>query len=133
MNDQTLDALRHATRASLDGTMTFPQVVERLRSVGVAHYHVDLLRSEKTCYLRTGESHVEPLPLPSETIAAGFDGAGVAAAVRASQRDGQGYVDFVRRVKAAGCIGYVAYLDGRRVVYHGRLGDELVEPFPTAP
>lgn len=132
MNTQTIDAIHRSTQGSLDGTISFPQVVQNLMEAGVSRYHVDFLRSEKTCYLRSDESHIESLSLPGDVIAHDFDGASVAAAVRASQTEGQTFPDFVRRVKRAGCIGYFAYLDGRCVVYLGRLGQEHVERFPSA-
>ena len=51
-------------------------------------------------------------------------------AVLASQTEGQTFPVFVSRVVKAGCVGYFAYLDGRKVVYLGRLGYEHVEFFP---
>jgi uncharacterized protein YbcV (DUF1398 family) len=93
---------------------------------------VDFLRAEETCYLCSGESYVEPLPMPETEIACGFSTAEIAEAVRASQRVGLPYREFLVRARKAGCIGYVVYLAGRRVVYTGRTGEAHVEHFPPA-
>ena len=131
MNEITLLQIDQTTQGSLDGTLSFPQVVARLLDVGVEFYHVDFLRSEKTVYLQTGESHVSPISLPLDPIAKDFDAAEVAADVRASQTENQPYPEFVSRARKVGCIGYFAYLAGKRVVYNGRYGDQLVEYFPS--
>ena len=38
----------------------------------------------------------------------------------------------VPRAAEAGCVGYMAFMAGRRVVYYGRTGDSHVEWFPDA-
>lgn len=131
MEQHTIDVIEQCVRGSLSGTLKFPQVVARLQEAGVARYHVDFLRSEATHYLRDGRSHVAPLPMPSEPIAEELSAAGVAAAVKAAQTEGLPYSEFLARARRAGCIGYFAYLDGRRVVYSGGQGDEHVEHFPS--
>ena len=112
---------------------SFPDVVKKLLGVEVGRYHVDLLRAETTYYLQNGDSHIVPLPLPNETIAQGFGREEIAAAVLASQREGQPFPQFLLRAMRAGCIGYVAYLEGQRVIYGGRLGDMHIEYFPGSP
>ncbi|MFG5410135.1 hypothetical protein ABXN37_21045 [Piscinibacter sakaiensis] len=52
------------------------------------------------------------------------------AAIRAAQQGTLAYPDFKRRTQAAGCVGYTVWIAGRHVVYHGRLGETHVEPFP---
>lgn len=131
MDRQTTETIEHCGRGSLEGTLRFPDILRALGQVGVTHYHADFLRAEKTCYLRNGESHVEALPMPEVGIAAEFSAPAVAAAVRASQQGEVTYPEFLTRAREAGCIGYVVYLDGRRVVYTGRAGDEHVERIPA--
>jgi uncharacterized protein YbcV (DUF1398 family) len=70
------------------------------------------------------------LELPSGTIAQDFDAPAIRAAVLSSQTEGQPYEQFLIRSMNAGCIGYIAYLTGKRVTYVGRLGDEQIEYFP---
>jgi uncharacterized protein YbcV (DUF1398 family) len=131
MEPHTIDVIEQSVLGSLSGALRFPQVVARLQEVGVARYHVDFLRSEATHYLRNGESHVASLPMPPEPIAEELSASDVAAAVQAAQTEGLPYPEFLMRVRRAGCIGYFAYLDGRRVVYSGGQGDEHVEHFPS--
>lgn len=131
MDNTAIKVIKRSTEGSLQGTLSFAEVVGMLIQVGVSRYHVDYPRSEKTVYFRNGESFVESLLLPEPPIAEAFSTAEVAAAVRASQTEGQSFTDFVSRTRKAGCVGYVAYLDGRRVVYTGALGEEHVEYFPS--
>jgi uncharacterized protein YbcV (DUF1398 family) len=131
MNRRIGNVIKETTKGSLAGTLSFAEVVGRLIAVGVSYYHVDVARSEQTFYLANGHSKVIDLSLPSEPIAAKFSAAEVAAAVKSSQTEGQSFPDFMARIRKAGCIGYFAYLDGSKVVYVGRLGDEHVEHFPV--
>jgi hypothetical protein len=55
----------------------------------------------------------------------------VEAAVRGAQRVELPDPEFLRRIRAAGCIGYFTPITGRRVQYVGRTGDVHVEPFPA--
>ena len=50
--------LTECKELSLQGRITFPEVVRRLSEAGVERYHVDLTRDEATYYLTGGESHV---------------------------------------------------------------------------
>ena len=117
---------------SLRGKIAFPEVVRRLHAAGVERYHVDLTRDETTYYLPGGESHVLAGGAPREPIAGPFDAAAVEGAVRAAQRGEIVFPEFLRRVMAAGCVGYFTQIAGRRVQYVGRAGDMHVEPFPAA-
>ena len=131
MDQQVIDVITQCAQGSHDGTMIFPEVVQKLMEVGVSRYHVDFIRQETTYYLRNDETHVLHSAMPGEAIAQTFDADTVAAAVKASQTERQSYHRFLERVMQAGCVGYVAYLDGRCVVYGGRLGDMHIEYFPN--
>lgn len=111
--------------------MTFPEVVAMLQEVGVERYHADLVRSEKTYYLPTGESIVAPAKPLREQPTSGFSAADTEAAVRAIQAQQIGYNEFCERIAAAGCTFYVVSLVGRRVVYFGRSAESHVELMPT--
>jgi uncharacterized protein YbcV (DUF1398 family) len=65
-------------------------------------------------------------------IAADFDAPALRAAILDSQQHGQHYRDFSRRARAAGVVGYIAFLRGQRVTYLGRNGDQHIEWFPGA-
>jgi uncharacterized protein YbcV (DUF1398 family) len=130
MDQHIVDTMKECTQGSLDNTIKFPEVVGKLTACGVESYHVDLYRSEKTCYLPDGESLVEPMTLSELPIAPGFSAEGVQSAVRDSQQGRITYVEFLDRIREAGTTQYFVYLSGRCAVYIGRNGSEHVERFP---
>jgi uncharacterized protein YbcV (DUF1398 family) len=120
-------------RATLDGSMPFPEVVHRLVETGVEYYHVDYVAMRKCFYSAVGGVVTTPITyegLPS--VAADFDAAALRAAILDSQQHGQHYRDFTRRAIQAGVQGYTAFLRGQRVTYWGRGGDQHTEWFPGA-
>lgn len=122
-----------AARATLDGSIPFPEVVRRLIETGVEYYHADYVAMRKSFYGAAGDVVVAPIPyegLPS--VAADFNAAALRAAIVDSQRHGQHYRDFTRRAMEAGVQGYIAFLRGQRVTYWGRSGDQHTEWFPGA-
>jgi uncharacterized protein YbcV (DUF1398 family) len=42
--------IAEAARATLDGSIPFPEVVRRLLATGVEYYHVDYVAQQKTYY-----------------------------------------------------------------------------------
>lgn len=132
MKPEIVNVVEACAHGSHDGSLSFPEIVGRLLAAGVTNYHADFFRAETTYYLSSGESHVVPLPMPDMPIATAFDISAVQAAIQSSQTEAQRFPDFLKRAVAAGCIGYMAYLDGKRVAYVGRLGDTHVEWFPGA-
>ncbi|HVY69300.1 MAG TPA: DUF1398 domain-containing protein [Verrucomicrobiae bacterium] len=121
--------------ATLNGTISFPEVVGELLAAGVEYYHVDYIALRKTFYGASGGTFVTPLHYEGlPPVTADFDGAALRADILDSQRNGQKYRDFTRRAMAAGTQGYFAFLRGKRVTYFGRQGDQHTEWFPgTAP
>ena len=122
-----------AARATLDGTIAFPEVVRQLLATGVEYYHVDYVAMRKTFYGADGDTVVTPIVyegLPA--VAREFDPAKLRAAILDSQRHGQKYREFTRRAMEAGVQGYFAFLRGQRVTYFGRGGDQHTEWFPGA-
>ncbi len=127
------EIVTEAARASLDGSIPFPEVVRRLIETGVEYYHVDYVGLQTRFYSATGSVVTTPIPYEAlPPVAADFDAAGLRAAIRDSQRHGQQYRDFTRRAMAAGVQGYMAFLRGLRVIYWGRGGDQHIEWFPGA-
>jgi uncharacterized protein YbcV (DUF1398 family) len=122
----------HACKqGSLNGTLTFPQVVERLQGGGIERYYADLVRRETVYYGVDGDVHGEALPLSGlPSVADELDEAGVRAALAASQQGQIQYPEFVRRIMAAGAASYTVYIQGRKAHYMGRHGDSYVEVFP---
>jgi uncharacterized protein YbcV (DUF1398 family) len=124
--------MQECTTGSDNGSLTFPQVVMKLMAVGIADYHCDLRRSEKTYYMPSGDSHVVASDRVAGDIAQAFTAQGVESAVRAIQAGRLTYKDFCARIAAAGCVGYFVYITGKRAIYFGRTGDNYVETFPAA-
>jgi uncharacterized protein YbcV (DUF1398 family) len=127
------EIINRVARATLDGTLSFPEVVGQLLQAGVEYYHVDYAGLRKTFYSASGDTavttiHYEGLP----PVAADFDAAALRADILDSQRNGQKYRDFTRRAMQAGVQGYYAFLRGQRVTYFGRQGDQHTEWFPGA-
>ena len=114
------------------GTRQFADVVKSLIGVGVERYHVDFVRGETTYYLRGGATERVLTASAHGKPAAEFSASGVEAAVRGAQSGALKYTAFCERALEAGCVGYIASMVGRRVVYYGRTGDSHVEWFPGA-
>jgi uncharacterized protein YbcV (DUF1398 family) len=122
-----------AARATLDGSIPFPEVVRRLVETGVEYYHVDYVALQMTYYSASGGVLKTPINyegLPS--VASEFDLVGLRAAILDSQQNGQHFRDFTLRAMNAGVQGYIAFLRGKRVTYWGRGGDQHTEWFPGA-
>jgi uncharacterized protein YbcV (DUF1398 family) len=123
--------ITEVARKTLDGTMSFPEVVGQLLAAGVEYYLVDYVGMKKTFYSAEGDMVVtsinyEGLP----PVAPEFSLEAVRADILDSQRNGQKYRDFTRRAMTAGVQGYFAFLRGKRVTYFGRQGDQHIEWFP---
>lgn len=132
MNEAARTIATECSKRSDENSITFPQVVAKLTAAGVERYHADLSRAEKTFYMPDGASFVTPsAPVAAETSHA-FSAEGVSASVKTIQRGEIDYTEFCRRIVAAGCVGYVVSLAGRRAVYCGRSGESYVEMFPSA-
>ncbi len=122
-----------AARATLDGSIPFPEVVRRLVETGVEYYHVDYVALQMTYYSASGGVLKTPINyegLPS--VASEFDLVGLRAAILDSQLNDQHFRDFTQRAMNAGVQGYIAFLRGQRVTYWGRGGDQHTEWFPGA-
>jgi len=130
MNTEIITA---AARATLNGSMPFPEIVRRLIETGVEYYHVDYVALRKSFYSPAGDIVTTPIPYEGlPPVAASFDAPKLRAAILDSQRNGQHYRDFTRRAMEAGVQGYIAFLRGQRVTYWGRNGDQHTEWFPGA-
>ena len=127
------EIIADTARATLAGTISFPEVVKNLLGTGVEYYHVDYVTLEKTFYSETGAHVTTPITFEGlPPVARDFDVAALRAAILDSQRHGQKYRDFTQRAMAAGVQGYIAFLRGQRVTYWGRGGDQHTEWFPGA-
>jgi uncharacterized protein YbcV (DUF1398 family) len=120
-----------AARASLAGSLPFPDIVRNLIGAGVEYYHVDYTLLQFTFYGVNASSVVAPLTFEGlPAVAKDFDVAALRQAIRDSQQKGQTYREFSHRAVRAGVQGYFAFLRGQRVTYLGRQGEHHIEWFP---
>lgn len=127
MSKQVIHELALATQ---QGKITFPEVVKGLLEVGVESYLVNFATMQKTHFLSDGATHMVPMILDHGPVTAEFDGDAIVAALSDAQADVIRYPEFVKRVVAAGVIGYWAFLTGKKVIYLGRKGEQYVREFP---
>ena len=122
-----------AARASLTGSLPFPEIVRNLIQAGVEYYHVDYILLQFTFYGTNAASVVAPLTFEGlPAVAKDFDVAALRQTILDSQQDGQQFREFSQRAMRAGVQGYFAFLKGARVTYLGRQGDQHTEWFPGA-
>lgn len=125
------EVMKEATQRSLQGTITFGEVVMRLLEIGVESYDADLVRMEKTYYMPNGETHIEKLVYNAPAIAQDFSQPEVVAAIKAIQKKEINYVEFLNRILKAGTTRYIVFLAGKKAIYYGRRGDFHIEDFPN--
>jgi uncharacterized protein YbcV (DUF1398 family) len=114
-------------------SVPLPQVVAKLAAAGVETYYTDLVQLQKVFHGVDGESLTHGLPLADAGgIAHEFSESEVRSALAAIQGRQIGYEEFLHRIMRAGCMGYVVFIRGRRVLYFGRDGGFHVEPFPPS-
>ena len=127
------DLVLQAARASLTGSLPFPEIVRNLIQAGVEYYHVDYILLQFTFYGTNAASVVAPLTFEGlPAVAKDFDVAALRQTILDSQQDGQQFRGFSQRAMRAGVQGYFAFLKGARVTYLGRQGDQHTEWFPGA-
>lgn len=133
MDAQQRTIAEECTAASEKDRMSFPQVLGALAGAGFEGYFADLRRTVKIYYLPDGESIEVATGGETPPVAEAFDSAAVAGAVRWAQAAEADYCykGFCERIMAAGCMGYLVSLPGRRAVYFGRTGEMHVEHFPN--
>lgn len=128
------DVIHACITGSLDGSLTFPESVQRLAAIGIERYYADLVRMETVFYGSDGQTAIERLTVQDvPAIAGGFNEDGVRETVKTIQRKMIDYPEFLRRIMAHGSTGYTIFIGGEHAVYHGRKGENYVERFPQTP
>ena len=113
-------------------SVPFPEVIATLAKAGVETYYADLVRLEKTFYNGSGETCTHRLHLSDAgKVAPVFSAPEVRALVTNIQQGRVGYPEFLRGIIAAGTMGYLVFIAGRRVLYFGRDGQSHLEVFPS--
>jgi uncharacterized protein YbcV (DUF1398 family) len=131
MNASTREVIELCAKSSKEGTAHFPDIVKALVAAGVESYWVDYRADATTYYCGDASTHQVELVPPPVAIAQDFDIESVRAAIRGAQSGRVMFPEFLRLTRVAGCVGYIAWLAGRHVVYYGRLGQTHVEKFPS--
>lgn len=124
--------IQQTIEGSINSTMIFPQIVVLLIEEGIESYHVDIIRNENRYYKPCGDSHTAKVELTHDQPAEDFSAEQVNAAVRKVQAGKSNYKSFMKEITEAGCVYYIAYLSGKKVIYFGRKGEMHVELFPQA-
>ncbi|OCK89360.1 uncharacterized protein K441DRAFT_699906 [Cenococcum geophilum 1.58] len=112
--------------------LSFPAAVSALSALNVNRYRIDYITSTATVYIGT---EADVAPIPSHSSLAGtlpWDSTKLVAAIRNAQAGVGNYEDFAKAAIEAGVTDYTVYLEGKRVVYCGGLGDCHMEWFPGA-
>lgn len=122
--------LKQVFEKALAGTVSFPEILATLKQQDVESYHVDMVRRECRFYANIGESCVTPMALVHAGVAEEFSEHALVNVNRRVQTGQANYSAFVREAAAAGCAYYIVYLNGRKVRYFGRNGDESIQYFP---
>jgi uncharacterized protein YbcV (DUF1398 family) len=126
-------AITQLAQSTLDGTLPFPEILGRLMQEGVESYRVDYRTCQFTFYGATGGTVSAPLQFEGlPPVGNTFYMADLRAAIHASQTQGQKFRDFCARAMQAGVQSYEVFLQGQRVLYLGRHGDQHVEWFSDA-
>ena len=98
MNTEIITA---TVRATLAGTVSFPEVVSQLLAAGVEYYHVYYVAMRKTFYSAAGDTVVTPINYEGLPSCDNFDAGALRATILDSQLNGQKYRDFSRRAMEA--------------------------------
>lgn len=130
MNNTSEQLIHEAAEGSANGTLHFGEVVALLARAEVQSYAVDYRARRTTYYQRNGQCLDIPLHMPRVEIGEEFDAGALQTAIRDAQQDVVRYPEFKRLSALAGCVGYTAWLTGRRVTYSGRRGETHVELMP---
>jgi uncharacterized protein YbcV (DUF1398 family) len=118
---------------------SFPETVKALMSLGVTRYRIDFVASTATAYVPDAAHNtvlVDTAPIPSHSgsviLGAKWNLDEIVKAIRKAQEGGPEYTykGFTKTCVENGVTDYSAYLQGKRVVYCGALGDSHTEWFP---
>jgi uncharacterized protein YbcV (DUF1398 family) len=127
MNKAMLQTL---LQRSLAKEITFPQSLSILVKEDIESYHIDFFRNECRYYAKNGESLIVNVPFNHREIAQRFVQTAIDAINTRVQAGQATFADFVQESTASGCAYYIVYVNGQKVRYFGRHGDEHIQSFP---
>lgn len=123
-------SIEQLSQESNGGMLTFPEFLGELMKLKVEAYFADFRKNTTTYYTKQDAAQTVAMPLAEVHITQAFTPTALQAAIYAAQQDEIRYPEFKKRAKAAGCIGYFVWIEGRQVTYFGRRGELHVEKFP---
>jgi uncharacterized protein YbcV (DUF1398 family) len=124
--------LDQCTVGAFDGSVPFPETIRQITEDGVEWYSANLIFGMKTYYGSDLSCYQTPWPdYNMPRISDEFCAESVSKAIRASQAKEINYLEFLKRIAAAGVVYYTVHLTGRKAIYFGRHGDSFIEPFPN--
>jgi len=116
-------------------SLPFPSTVATLSALGVSRYTIDYVAGTATSYLHDNTVDVAETPKPEglgDPVPV-WDKLLVQEAIRDVQAGKVNYEQFARKMVRAGVVGYMCFIEGKKVVYVSGMGDLHVELFPGAP
>ncbi len=123
--------LEQCTAGAFDGSIPFPETIKKISTDGVEWYSACLILGMKTYYGRDLSHYQTPWPnWKVPTIADVFCSQSVSAALKAIQAREIDFLEFLKRIAAAGVVYYTVHVTGEKAIYFSRHGDFLIEPFP---
>ena len=127
MNNNVIEDVIKRTFA---GTISFPEVISLLSEEGFVSYHVDYLRGENRYYHANDETISKRPDHKFPKGAKEFSPEKLQAIIRKTQAGSAKYPEFLEESAAAGCVYYIVFMTGKKVIYFGRDGSQHVEHFP---
>jgi len=115
-------------------SLPFPSTVAALSALGVSRYTIDYAVGTATSYLPNNTVDVAEIPKPEglEDPVPVWDKLMVQEAIRDVQAGKLSYEQFARKMVRAGVVGYMCFIEGKKVVYVSGTGDLHAELFPGA-
>ena len=129
MNQVLQSAIYRAARDAGEGNMTFAELAGKFGALSVERFHVDLVRGETTVY-QGNYVAVLPAYAPAQRPAPKFSATDIELALIGTEAGASTYPTFCGLVLAAGCVGFIVSIIGRRVLYYGAAGEVLSNADP---
>lgn len=127
------DVALKMAEATLKCDMPFSEIIGKLIDEGVEYYHVDYVSCSFSFYGAIGSVFVAPLEFQDlPEVASEFSVSKLRSAILDSQQNDQKFRQFSTLAMQSGVQSYFVFLQGRRVLYIGRQGDQNLEWFPGA-
>lgn len=130
MNPMQTQLINEAFQKSNAGQIHFGQVIGMLMAAEVESYWVDFRSCTNTYYSTSDQCYALSFNATNTAVAQPFSKDAIKLAIVSAQQGKVLYPEFKELALAAGCIGYVVWIDGRHVVYFGRCGEQHIEFFP---